>query len=65
MPKGHCDHRIVLRDAASGRIIEDVPFSSFAMAKPEYDRRLRDGLEPGQELAIQHGARIIFKAEGR
>lgn len=59
MAKSHCDHRLVLRNAA-GKIIEDTPYDSFAAAKPEYDSR-SEAIEFGQELALQHGARIIFK----
>lgn len=63
MGKLHCDHRVVLRDQHD-TIISDQPFESFAKAKPVFDDRCED-LEDGQELTLQHGARIIYKAAKR
>ncbi|SCZ59966.1 hypothetical protein SAMN04488118_10413 [Epibacterium ulvae] len=59
MGKGHCDHRVVLRDPED-KIIQDHPFESFARAQPEYER-LAVSVAEGHELTLQHGARIIFK----
>lgn len=59
MAKGHCDHRVVLRDAQDN-IVLDLPFANFERAKPVYDRYAA-ALEEGQAVALQHGARIVLK----
>lgn len=59
MGKGHCDHRVVVRDP-NDRIVADHPFDSFARAQPEYER-LAATVADGHELTLQHGARVIFR----
>lgn len=46
------------------RIILDMPFKSFAAAKPEYDS-LSEAIPEGHVLTLQHGVRIIFRSPDR
>ncbi|OWY12434.1 hypothetical protein B6V73_18315 [Thioclava sp. JM3] len=57
MGKVYVPHRVVIRDA-SGKIVSDEEFDDFGAAKPAFDSK--EAL-PGMEVAIQHGARVIFK----
>jgi hypothetical protein len=62
MGKSHCDHRVVTRDQ-QGKIVRDDPFDSFATGEPAYQVAVKD-MNAGQEVALQHGARVIFSAKG-
>ena len=57
MAKGFAPHRVVTRDA-DGKIVRDEHHDSFAQAEPEWRERC-GGLENGQTVALQHGARVI------
>lgn len=50
-------HRIVVRDAQD-RIVSEEPFDDFVQAMARYPEIV---LSPGEEVALQHGARIIKK----
>ncbi len=63
MGKLHCDHRVVTRDK-NDRIIRETSHAHFAEAKPVFDAR-KDELNTDEVLTLQHGARVIFRADGR
>tara|TARA_R110002020_G_scaffold350445_9_gene563886 strand:+ start:5841 stop:6029 length:189 start_codon:yes stop_codon:yes gene_type:complete len=62
MGKIHVDHRLIWRNAQD-RIVREETFASFALGKPEFDKAA-ENVEPGMLLTFQHGARIIFRAQG-
>lgn len=56
MGKGFAPTRVVTR--AGGRIIRDEHFDSFADAEPVWRERCA-GLQAGEAVTLQHGARVI------
>jgi hypothetical protein len=51
------DHRIVIRDQHD-KIVSDVHALDFAAAMPLYEAALQ-GMQEGQTVALQHGARVV------
>jgi len=43
--------------------VRELTFETFALGKPEFDKAA-ENVEPGMILTFQHGARIIFRAQG-
>jgi len=62
MGKIHVDHRLIWRNG-DDKIVREETFASFALAKPEYDKAA-ETVEPGMNVALQHGARTIYTAQG-
>ena len=62
MGKIHVDHRLIWRND-DDKIVREETFASFALGKPEFDKAA-ENVEPGMLLTFQHGARIIFRAQG-
>jgi hypothetical protein len=62
MGKLQVNHRIVTRDA-TGAILSDVHYDSFAVAEPAY-RAAAASVPKGCEVTLQHGARVIYSAPG-
>lgn len=57
MGKLHVSHRIVIRDE-NDRIVSDEPYDNFVEGKAAFDKC---EAETGQEISLQHGARVVFK----
>lgn len=58
MGKLHVDHRIVTRDPGD-KIVSDVHAQDFAAARPLYEAALQ-GMQEGQTVTLQHGARVVL-----
>lgn len=56
MGKGFAPHRVVTR--SDGKIIRDERFENFADAEPVWRERCA-GLQAGESVTLQHGARVI------
>lgn len=61
--KIHVDHRVVIRDAEQ-RIVSDDHYESFAVAEPNY-RQAVASTSRNLEVTLQHGARVVFRANGQ
>lgn len=61
MGKTHVDHRVVVRDQ-SDKIIFDEARVSFPLAEAVFLGQ-KQKLQHGHVLTLQHGARIIDRAE--
>lgn len=57
MGKLHVSHRLVVRDEHD-KIVSDEPFENFAEGKVAFNAI---EAQPGHEITLQHGARVIFK----
>ena len=56
------DHRLIWRNT-SDKINRKLTFQTFARGKPKFDKAAKN-VNSGMPLTFQHGARIIFWAQG-
>lgn len=61
--KATVDHRVVIRNAKD-RIVSDEHFESFAVAEVVY-RQAVASTSRNLEVTLQHGARVVFRANGQ